>query len=92
MYLALTIASIVLHSFYVVTGKVTSTINPCFDTTWYEIITLVFMVAGLVCVVIAALKTMMRSNGACTSLPEFLCGKGAVLCIPIGFGQEITNN
>jgi hypothetical protein len=91
MYLVLTIASIGIHTFYVATGKATSTIIPCIHATWYKIFTLAFMVAALVCVVVAALETRVRLNGIFTSLPEFLCGKTGGICIPVGVGQGNYN-
>jgi hypothetical protein len=91
MYLVLTVAAILIHSFYVVTGKATSTIIPCIHATWYKIFTLVFMVAALVCAVVAALEIRFRLNGVATSLPEFSCGKAGELCIPVGRGQGNNN-
>jgi hypothetical protein len=91
MYLVLTIAVISIHTFYVVTGKATSTIIPCVHATWYKIFTGVFMVAGFVCVVVAALETRVKGNGRVTSLPEFLCGQGRAICIPVALGQGNYN-
>jgi hypothetical protein len=87
MYLVLTVASIGIHTFYVVTGKATSTIIPCIHATWYKIFTMAFMVSALVCVVVAALETRVRLNGIFTSLPEFLCGKSGAICTPVRLGQ-----
>jgi hypothetical protein len=91
MYFVLTIGSISIHTFYVVTGKATSTVIPCIHATWYKIFTLVFIVAAFVCAVVAALETRIRQNGIVTPLPEFLCGKEGSLCIPVGLGQGNYN-
>ena len=91
MYLVLAVASIVIHTFYVVTGKATSTIIPCIHSTWYKIFTLAWMVAAFLCVVIAALENRLTADGSFTTLPEFLCEKGKELCIPVGPGQGNIN-
>jgi hypothetical protein len=91
MYLVLTIAVIGIHNFYVVTGKATSTIIPCVHATWYKIFTGVFWLAGCVCVVVAALEMRVKGNGRVTSLPEFLCGQGRAICIPVALGQGNYN-
>ena len=91
MYLVLTVTVIVIHTFYVVTGKATSTIIPCVHATWYKIFTGVFWLAGCVCVVVAALETRVKGNGRITSLPEFLCGQGRAICIPVALGQGNYN-
>lgn len=91
MYLVLTIATIGLHTFYVVTGKATSTIIPCIHDVWYKIFTGAFMVAALVCVVVASLETRSGEKGGLTCLPEFLCGKSGDICVPVSWGQGNYN-
>lgn len=91
IYLVLTVASIAIHTFYVVTGKATSTIIPCIHATWYKIFTLVFFVAIFVCVIIAALETRIQSNGVFTSYPEFYCPDSGGICTPVGRGQGNNN-
>jgi hypothetical protein len=91
MYLTLTVASILIHTVYVVIGKSTSTIIPCIHATWYKIFTLLFMVTALFCVLFSALETRVRLNGSVTSLPEFKCGKAGGLCYPVRMGQGNSN-
>jgi hypothetical protein len=91
MYLVLTVASIAIHTFYVLTGKATSTIIPCIHATWYKIFTVVFLVAAFVCVVMSALETRVRHDGVFTPYPEFFCGEGGGVCIPVGLGQGNNN-
>lgn len=91
MYLVVTVATIGIHTFYVVTGKATSTIIPCIHSLWYKIFTLAWMVASLLCVVIAALENRLRVDGLYTTLPEFLCEKGKGICVPVGLGQGNYN-
>ena len=91
MYLVLTLASVGLHTFYVVTGKATSTIIPCIHAIWYKIFTGVFLAAAFVCVVVAALETRGGEKGGLTCLPEFLCGKPGEICIPVPRGQGNHN-
>lgn len=90
MYLVLTVVAIGLHTFYVVTGQATSTIIPCIHSTWYKIFTGAFMVAALLCVVVAALETRGKKNGGFTCLPEFLCGISGDICVPVVRGQGNT--
>jgi hypothetical protein len=91
MYLVLTVATILINSFYVVTGKATSTIIPCIHAIWYKIFTLAFMITALVCAVFAALETRFRLDGVATQLPEFLCGRAGELCTPVGLGHGNSN-
>ena len=91
MYLVLTVATILMHTTYVVLGKTTSTIIPCVHATWYKVFTLLWILTAFVCVVLSALQTRVRSNGTVTSFPEFQCGKPGALCYPVSVGHGNTN-
>jgi hypothetical protein len=91
MYLVLTVCTVLIHLFYVLTGNTRTTLIPCIHATWYKVFTVLLMLTAVVCLVLSALETRTLRNGIVTSLPEFYCAPGAPLCVPTASGQGNTN-
>ena len=94
MWISITSGTLLIHTFYIATGRTNSTIIPCIHARWYKIYTALVILIAFSAFVVSAMETRdLKTMPTTTDLPEFDCNivTGSWTCVPVGIGQGNFN-